>query len=263
MKVFHDIAGFNKYSLSGKNHFWDADPIVTDSIGWEWNNLFDLVAQDIVHFQPAVVLGYWHDRNKRMKPGNNNHPMNYDDEKIGFTWETSSFHFGAGTSLAAKDYVKFWLEYKMSTLRSTPTGDSLSNKYENVSKRYNRFGLGFTTNLNSYPAFRMPQSTLLYITCGFLFMQENPLLSTYRGDHFTLIYPIHLNTKLFRYNPWESMKHDLKTTVTSIGLGLSLLDKMFNIQTNFGIIRQQYTTEPKFNYKGFEFGFDLVYNKIK
>jgi opacity protein-like surface antigen len=244
MHRFYKTAGYNFNPLSNTDvkHKWDADPIVTDSIGWDWQNLFDLPIQDAARFQPGINLGYWHSRNKRMKPGGSNQPMKYDGEKRGFTWENSSLHVGVGISMAVKDYVDFWIEYNISTLRSKLTGDSLSNKFGSQipkSKPFNQFGLGLTTNLNSYPAFKMPKSTGLYLTFGFLFIQENNLLSKYRSNHFALMYPMKVNTQLWHYEPWESMKHDLTTAVTSIGLGLSLLDKMFILQTNFGIMLSQ------------------------
>ncbi len=250
---FHQIAGNNNEQWS------DADPIVTDSIGWHWQNLWDIKINEIFGLNPALQFGYWHNRCKRMEPGSDNHPINYDGEKKGYTWETKSFRFGLGNTFLLQEFAKIWFEYSHATLKLDITGNQITAE-EPKKSGYNRIGFGFTTDIDKLPFLNMPESVELFFTFGLLFLQENELYTTYRLEPFRYMYDIGIQTQLYRYQPWEVMKNELKTSNVSFGLGASFLDKIFETGVHLGILRQEYTKGRDEKFKGLEFGIDLKYN---
>ena len=58
------------------------------------------------------------------------------------------------------------------------------------------------------------------------------------------------------------LKNQLQTMNFSFGIGASFLDNVFETALHFGILNQQYTAGRKEEYRGFEFGLDLIYNKF-
>lgn len=250
---FHQIAGYN-------NDQWaDADPIVTDSIGWHWQNLWDIKLNKTFGLNPALHFGYWHNRCKRMKPGSDNHPINYDGEKKGYTWETESFQFGLGNAFLFQKFAKIWFEYSRATLGLEITGNQIAAD-EPKKQGYNRIGTGFITHIDALPFLNMPKSVELFFSFGFLYIQENALYSTYKLEPFRFMYNIGVETQLYRYQPWEEMKNELKTSNVSFGIGASFMNKMFEVGAHLGILRQEYTKERDEKYKGLESGIDLKYN---
>ena len=155
-------------------------------------------------------------------------------------------------------------------LKLDVTGDKLDAYKDEVPRTsdYSRIGAGFTTNFNKIPNLGMPESAGLYFTFGFLFMQDNELTSPYRSKPFHRMYPMYnnsssdLNVELKRYMPWEGIKNQMHTMNFSFGIGASFLDKTFDTALHFGILNQQYTSGRNEEYKGFEFGIDLIYNKF-
>lgn len=253
MTTFHQVAGYNPQQWA------DADPIVTDSIGWHWQNLWDVRINEILGLKPGLQFGYWHNRCKRMKPGTDNHPINYDGEKKGYTWETKSFQFGLGNSFLFKEYAKVWFEYSRANLGLDITGDLITAK-EPKKSGYNRLGLGFTTYINKVPFLNMAESVELLFSFGFLFLQENELYTNYRLEPFRYLYDVGVETQLYRYQPWEVMKNKLKTSNVSFGLGASFLNSLFETGVHLGILRQSYIKGRDEQFKGFEFGIDVKYN---
>ena len=250
---FHQIAGNNDAQWS------DADPIVTDSIGWHWQNLWEIRINKTFGLNPALHLGYWHNRCKRMKPGTDNHPINYDGEKTGYTWENESFQFGIGNVFLLEKFAKIWFEYSRANLGLEITGNQIAAD-EPEKRGYNRIGTGFITQIDALPFINMPKSVELFFTFGFLFMQENALYSIYKFEPFRFMYNIGVETQLYRYQPWEEMKTELKTSNVSFGLGASFMNKMFEVGVHLGILRQEYTKVRDEKYKGLESGIDLKYN---
>ncbi len=259
-----------QHPITEYNEGADADPIVSDSIAWHMQHLWNIRINDILRFDPAVQLGYWHSRYKHMKPNGDNYPINYDGDQSGYEWDTKSFRFGIGSSWWMKEITTIWLEYSFNTLTLDVTGDKLSAYKDEVpdTKGYSRFGVGFTTNFNEIPALGMPDAAGLYFTFGFLFMKDNDLTSPYRSQAFKHMYPMFnnsasdLNVELNRYRPWEVIKNQLTTTNISFCIGATFLDNAFETALHFGILRQQYTAGRDEEYKGFEFGLDLIYNKF-
>lgn len=257
-------------SITGKSDGDDADPIVSDSIAWHMQHLWNVYVNDKVSFYPAAQLGYWHSRYKHMEPNGDNYPINYDGDHPGYEWSTKSFRVGIGGSWDFSEIAKIWLEYSYNTLKLDVTGDKLDAYKDEVppTNGYNRMGAGFTTNFNKIPNLGMSESAGLYFTFGFLFMQDNELTSPYRSQPFHHMYPIYdnsssdLNVELNRYMPWEVIKNKLHTMNFSFGIGASFLDNVFETAMHFGILKQEYTAGREEEYKGFEFGVDLIYNKF-
>jgi len=286
-KVINDLEMFYPYykypgetndtALSEFNEGGDIDPIVSDSLAWHMQHLWKLEVNDILRFDPAVQLGYWHSRYKHMEPNGDNYPVNYDGERPGWEWDTKSFRFGIGGTWWMQEITKIWIEYSYSNLKLNVTGDNLSYFKDKVPRTgaYSRLGVGFTTNFDEIPRLGMPESAGLYFTFGFLFLQENDLTSPFRSKPFHRMYPMYsnnhsfpyysledVNVELNRYQPWEVIKHRLNTMHISFGIGASFIDNAFETALHFGILNQRYTTDPKDEYKGFEFGIDLIYNKF-
>ena len=249
---FHQVAGYNSEQWA------DADPIVTDSIGWHWQNLWDIRINEFFGLNPGLQFGFWHNRCKRMEPGSDNHPINYDGEKKGYTWETKSFQFGIGNTFLLQEFARIWFEYSRANLGLDITGNQITAE-EPKKSGYNRIGFGFTTDIDKLPFINMPESAGLFFTFGFLFLQENELYTTYRLEPFRYMYDIGIQTQLFRYQPWEVMKNELKTSNVSFGVGASFLNKIFETGVHLGILRQEYTKGRDEQFKGLEFGIDLKY----
>jgi len=250
---FHQVAGFNGEQWA------DADPIVTDSIGWHWQNLWRIKFPAPLQLHPALQFGYFHNRSKRMEPGADNHPINYSGEKDGYTWETKSFQFGLGSALVVNEFARVWLEYSRANLALDITGDLLTAE-EPDKRGYNRFGWGVRTDFNNIPPLHMPQSIELFFDLSFLVIQENALYPTYKSEPFRFMYAVDIQTQLHRYQPWEEMKKELKTVNVGMCLGASFLEKIFGVQVYLGIINAEYTKGSEEKYKGVEFGLDLGYN---
>jgi len=267
----------NDTALSQYNDGGDIDPIVSDSIAWHMQHLWNIHVNEILRFDPAVQLGYWHSRYKHMEPNGDNYPINYDGERSGWEWDTKSFRFGLGGSWWLKEITKIWIEYSYASLKLEVTGDNLAKFKDKVPRGsgYSRVGVGFTTNFNEIPRLGMPESAGLYFTFGFLFMQENDLTSPYSSQPFKHMYPMYtdnhnspyvspgdMNVELNRYQPWEVIKNQLNTMHIGLGIGATFADNAFETALHFGILRQRYTAGRDEEYKGFEFGLDLIYNKI-
>ncbi len=265
----------NQNALSEFNKGGDIDPIVSDSIAWHMQHLWNIEVNDILRFDPAAQLGYWHTRYKHMEPNGDNYPINYDGDRPGWEWDTKSFRFGIGGSWLMKEITKIWMEYSYASLKLELTGKKVSQYRDEIprSSGYSRAGVGFTTNFDQIPALGMSDAFGLYLTFGFLFMQDNELSSPYASKPFHRMYPIYdsddpnglqtdLNVELNRYQPWEAIKNQLNTMHIGIGLGATFLDNAFETALHFGIINQKYTAGRNEEYKGFEFGFDLIYNKF-
>ncbi len=264
----------NQNALSEYNEGGDIDPIVSDSIAWHMQHLWNIEVNDILCFDPAVQLGYWHSRYKHMEPNGDNYPVNYDGERPGWEWDTKSFRFGLGGTWWMREITKIWVEYSYNSLKLEVTGDKLDRFKDEVPRNngYSRLGLGFTTNFDEIPRLGMPESVGLFFTFGFLFMQDNLLTGPYGSKPFHRMYPIYDNTveglvtdlavELNRYQPWEVIKHQLNTMHIGFGIGATFLDNAFETSFHFGILNQRFTTDPKDEYKGFEFGIDLIYNRL-
>ncbi len=255
----------------------DADPIVCDSIAWHMQHLWKININDVLRFDPAAQLGYWHSRYKHMEPNSDNYPINYDGEKPGYEWDTKSFRFGIGGSCLMKEITKIWLEYSFASLNLEVTGDKLSTYKDSVppGRGYSRIGVGFTTNFDNIPQLGMTDAYGLYLTLGFLFMQENELSSPFRSKPFQRMYKMYtdnpnppyfsekdLNVERNRYRPWEIIKNRLNTMNISIGLGATFLDNAFETALHLGFLNRRYTAGRSEKYKGFEFGFDLIYKNF-
>ena len=274
----------NVYSDINSVDVLEFPPIVTDSIGLDWQNLWNISYNNTPLFQPAVNIGYWRNRIQLMRPGDPYEPLTNSGAAKDSTWETKSFRIGIGNSVLIKDYAKLWVEYSYATLGLEITGDILK---ENVLEKelpekhgYNRVGFGFTTNFDEIPAFNIDESVDLYFNCGFLFIQENLLYTSYRSETYRFISDylsgssINLNERKFgsksvlkgKYEPWLVMHGEVETRNLSFGFGASFLNKIVNIEAHMGIINQRYHSQKDdsqdIKYKGLEFGIDLKYNRF-
>lgn len=261
----------NQQLIGGTNkpgHYGDADPLVCDSTGWHWQNLWDVWPVESFGLHPALSFGYIHSRYKHMKPNGDNYPINYDDDNPGYEWDIKSFNFGVGNTFFVKDIMEIWFEYYRATLKLDNLGEKLSVNFDTPENRgYNRIGFGFKTNFHNIPALSMPDLYEVYFTFGFLLMHENELMGTYRSQSFRYMYiDENKNSQVDRYQPWVVMDREYKTSNITFGLGASFINGMFDAGLHFGILRQEKSSYTKnfssTNYKGFEFGLDIVYRNF-
>lgn len=205
------------------------DPIVTDSIGWNWKTRVHLDAvEEKFQVNPSFELGFMHNRNKRMNPGADNHPLDYNDENIGHKWETSSFRFGFGLDFLVFNFFDYWVEYGHSNMKLDNIGDSLAQdveKWEDSTglkvedQKFNRFATGMEMGIHKIPNINFSETGELFFSLSFLTQQESGIDRSYYGskqyEHFNAIAP---QTQDWRYAPHEGLTHRVKTNDFTLGL---------------------------------------------
>jgi hypothetical protein len=255
VNTFHATTGNN-----GTENQWDADPIQNDSIAFGLQNMTSFNLNDSVWLIPSIALGYMQNNFVRMKPGNNNQPFSYNGMRSGYDWKTGSLRFGIGSSVDFFSMTDVWLEYSFSTLKLT-LGDKYPDSLKDSnSKNLNRFGIGSKLNFARIPALNISKSTDLAFTIGYLFEQRNKLLSTYRGDAFSYVQPIAVNTQLNRYTPWIQFSETTTSSGIQTGLHTSFKDDTFITDLYFIYASESISGDNKRDGHEIEAGLDLILN---
>lgn len=245
--------------------------IVTDSIGWFLKNRGNIpVVENKLTVHPAVEFGYWHNRHKMMKPGDDNHPMRYGDEKEGHRWETSSFRFGFGLDLMILNSINYWAEYAHSNLKLDITGDILEidQGADSHKEGFNRFTTGAEVGIHKIPGLNYPENGSLFFDLSFLTLQESMIYNSYYGskqyEHLTDI-DIDRGTQKWRYEPLEQAQMRVKTNDFSMGLRAGFMNNSFDIATRVHFLNQTHTDEDgdETLYKGPKFKLMFTYNLVE
>lgn len=256
IQTFHNIAGLSDDII----HQWDADPIVTDSMG--------IVLQDQVTFDigktalsPSLTTGYLQSSSKRMKPGSSNHPLTYNGVNEGYNWKTGSFKIGLGTSFSILDLSNTWIEYSYATLKLQLQGDKFADTLaDSRSTGLTRLGLGTQLDIARIPAFNMSESIDLRLSLGYFQNKFNPLLSTYRDEIFSNILPTNVNTQLDRYTPWEQFNNTVTLSGIQCGLHSSFKDETVAVDLYYVFANQKFADAAIQGGKVTELGVDITLN---
>ncbi len=242
----------------------NADPIVTDSIGWNWKNRIHIEAvPEKLKVNPSFELGYWHNRYKRMRPGADNHPFSskYKGEATGYRWETSSFKFGFGLDFELFNFVDYWIEYGHANVKLDMTGDAdIYKTHENKEDGFNRFATGFELGFHNIPSIGYSESGELFFSASFLHLQETGLNNSYYGssqyEHFN---EITTDTQAWKYTPWNGIEHRVRTNDFTLGLRAT-----FSNNTIETVARIHFLDQIHFgtmdDLTGNRFQFDIIYN---
>ncbi|MGM0444644.1 MAG: hypothetical protein ACQEQV_10715 [Fibrobacterota bacterium] len=239
---------------------YDADPIITDSVYWHWQNRWDahLSANALLH--PAVDMGYMHSRYSRMLPGDDNHPFSYDGAADGKTWENRSFQFGLGTSLVLHNAVDLFMEYGRSSMSLDLTGSELPLSNDSISDTqwYNRFNTGATWMIHESANLG---ATQLFFDLSLLLLQENCLTRTYyASDVRESLTPARTASQLYRYTPWDNFEKDVKSRNIALGMRALFNDSRLETNINVGFLKQTFSGDEKTTETGTQFNVDLIYN---
>lgn len=270
---FHAIAQGNRNVLAGS--VYDADPIVTDSIRFDWQNKGDIAVSDLISLHPALKIGYLHTYSKRMLPGGANHPMDYDDEHIGYTWETGSFNFGIGGSFNFNKFLDYWVEYGRANQKLDLTGDSLANKTAIDNDGYNRFSTGLSFSLHNLPSINYLSGTAkLFFDLSFMVLQENLIYgSYYENENIRPLSRPVTHTELYRYQPWNEYKKEVQTNEFKMGVRALFMNNALETAFNIGFLGRNFSTVDNStvdasvdasslmgDFSGINLNFDIVYN---
>jgi hypothetical protein len=256
IQTFHDIAGDN-----GDDHQWDADPIVNDSMAFALQNMWKINFENNMALIPSIAIGYMRNQFKRMKPGTNNHPLSYDGQKNGYEWQTRSFRFGVGTKVQIFDLSAVWVEFSRSSLSLSLDGEKYADSLkDSKSKGFYRLGLGTQFNFARIPGFNINKSTDIALTVGYLYDEQNDLISSYRGETFSHIHSMAVNTQLMRYTPWKQFREKISSSGIQTGLHTSFKDEEFITDLYFVFFDQSITGDNPRKGNEIETGLDFTYN---
>jgi len=246
----------------------NADPIVADSVGWDWRNRIHIdIVPEKFKVNPSFELGYWHNRQKVMIPGEDNFPLssNYDGEKAGYRWETSSFKFGFGLDFELFQFADYWVEYGRSNVKLDLTGEVYSNTtsgmaHDNAEEEFNRFATGTEIGFHNIPALGYSETGELFFTASFLHLQETGLNRSYYGssqyEHFN---ELTTNTQNWKYTPWDGIKHRVRTNDIALGLRAAFMNNSIEAAAQVHFIDQMHGGMGP-DLTGKRFQFSVVYN---
>jgi hypothetical protein len=256
MRTFHDIAGDN-----GDDHEWDADPIVNDSMAFALQNMWKINFENNMALMPSFAIGYMRNQFKRMKPSKDNQPLSYDGQKDGYEWQTRSFRFGVGTKVQIFDLSTVWVEFSRSSLNLSLDGEKFADSLkDSKSKGFYRLGLGTQFNFARIPGLNISKSTDIALSVGYLYDEQNDLISSYRGETFSNVLPMAVNTQLSRYTPWKQFREKISSSGIHTGLHTSFKDQTFMTDLYFVFFNQSITGENPRKGKEIETGLDFTYN---
>ncbi len=236
----------NEFGMDLTDSEWpNLDPIVTDSIRWSLANSFYFVpVKQKLEINPSFDLGFMHDRNKRMNPSEDNHPMSYDGERSGYKWETTSFRFGLGLDFLLANCVDYWTEFGHSNLKLDLTGEEISKLGENHEEKFNRFATGAELAFHDIPNMKFPSSGELFFDLSFMSLNESAMFQNYYGTaqyrHFT---DITTTTQAWRYMPWVTIKERVKTTDFTLGLRGTVKDQLLEMGGRIHFLKQTHSNE--------------------
>ena len=246
------------------------DPIVTDSIEWHLNTRGIITPiENKLSVNPSVNFAYWHNRHKRMNPGDDNHPMNYKGEDIGYKYETKSFNWGLGLDFTILNFIDYWTEYGHSFVNLDLTGekyqDSTDEFYSPVKSTkptFNRFATGAEFSIHKIPNINYSKTGGLYFNLSFLSVEESNIYHSYYGaQDFKHLHDITTNNELWRYESSQNIAESIKTKDFTLGLRATFLDKTLETIGRVHFVNQEYIGfTPDYNLSGPRFQLDLVYN---
>jgi hypothetical protein len=234
------------------------DVLVGDSISWKWQTLGNIKLNPML-ISPALLLSYWRNEIIQWQPTKeNDHLLIYERERNDSSWKYSSFTFGIGTAAQFKEYAKLSFEFNISNLK-LEYGDGYSH-LSDQKETYPRILVGLEGYGHGISALNLPESIELTLRMGFLYLKENSRFNTYSGDEFSKlnlrVTPLSQYNRYIYYDPQSGWVQENTIARFGFGLGASFLRKMFGANL-FMAFPSKKTAAADF--KGFEFGVDLVY----
>ncbi len=241
------------------------DPIITDSIRWNFvDRLHFIPVEEKVEVNPSFSFGYMHNRYKRMNPGKDNQPMDYNGEDTDKRWETSSFRFGFGLDLLFANCIDYWNEYDRSNMKLNLTGKKLAEMADFTEKKkdFNRYATGAELAFHNIPPMNFPESGELFFNLSFQTLQESGLYDGYGTAQYKHLEMIGTDTQIERYTPWVGIQEMVTTNDFTIGMRGSFNYQLFELGGRIHFLKQTTTNPDKSDpvLNGPKYGFRFVYN---
>ena len=129
----------------------NADAVVTDSLSWDMMHQGDIHIAEKALIQPSIHLAQTLAWNKRMNPGEDNYPFNYNGEVAGSQWSEFNFTLGGGLSFSYLEFINYWLEFDRTSFNATEATVGIDMNGNTHTAAYNRFATGTTFSPSALP----------------------------------------------------------------------------------------------------------------
>lgn len=243
--------GFPKFvyvSKPSSRPFGNQNVIREDSLGWDWKTMF-IIPAGKSNLKPALKIGYKKSTSQVYSPEEDNNPWQYKEKLSDSNWTTSSFGMGFGLAYEFINTMEMNLEYSFNSfsVENGPAYLMLDDKKD----FYHSLVIGIRGNINTIPAFHIPESMNLTLKGEYFNFRHNQFIDTWKVNQFSYVAPINFNSQIGRYIPGNVFSYPRITGFNTV-LGTSFFYNTIGIDSNIMFFRD-----------GFEFGLNLWYNLQK